>query len=85
MRIGEALTLWLEDFKIDARKIHIRDRGELPNHAEIKTVYSSRSIDVSTDLMNFYMEYVAECHTDEVDTNHVLIKLLGINKDQPME
>ena len=38
MRIGEALALWLEDFEIDARKIHIRDRGELSNHAEIKTV-----------------------------------------------
>lgn len=85
MRIGEALALWLEDFQIDANKIHIRDRGELPNHAEIKTVYSPRSIDVSTDLMNFYMEYIAGCHTDEVDTNHVLIKLSGINKNQPME
>lgn len=85
MRIGEALSLWLEDFQIDAKKIHIKDRGELQNHAEIKTVYSPRSIDVSTDLMNFYMEYIVECHTDEVDTNHVFIKLSGINKSHPLE
>lgn len=85
IRIGEALALWLEDFQIDAKKIHIKDRGELPNYAEIKTVYSPRSIDVSGDLMNFYMDYIAEYHTDEVDTNHVFIKLLGTNKNHPME
>lgn len=85
MRIGEALALWLEDFEIDARKIHIKDRGELSNHAEIKTVCSPRSIDVSAELMNDYMDYIAECHTDDVDTNHVFIKLSGENKYQPME
>ena len=85
MRIGEALALWLEDFEIDARKIHIRDRGELSNNAEIKTVCSPRSIDVSDDLMNEYLDYIAECHTDDVDTNHVFIKISGENKYQPME
>lgn len=85
IRIGEALALWLEDFQIDASKIHIRDRGELSNHAEIKTVCSPRTIDVSSDLMNFYMDYIAEYHTDEVDTNHVFIKLSGENKYQPLE
>lgn len=85
MRIGEALTLWLEDFEIDARKIHIMDRGELSNHAEIKTVCSPRSIDVSTELMDDYMDYIAKCHSDDVDTNHVFIKLSGANKYQPME
>ena len=59
MRIGEALTLWLEDFEVDARKIHIHDRGELSNLAEIKTVCSPRSIDVSEDLINMYFEYIA--------------------------
>ncbi|OZT10629.1 transposase [Priestia aryabhattai] len=85
MRIGEALTLWLEDFEVDARKIHIRDRGELSNLAEIKTVCSPRSIDVSEDLINMYFDYIAQFHTDEVDTNHVFIKLTGENKAQPLE
>lgn len=85
MRIGEALALWLEDFEIDARKVHIRDRGELPNLAEIKTVCSPRTLDVSPDLMNVYMDYIAEFHTDEVDTNHVFIKLSGKNRYLPLE
>lgn len=84
MRIGEALALWLEDFEIDAQKVHIRDRGELENRAEIKTICSPRSIDVSPELMNFFMDYVAECHTDDVNTNHVFIILSGDNKGQPL-
>ncbi len=85
MRIGEALSLWLEDFQVDARKVHICDRGELENFAEIKTVYSPRIIDVSEELMDLYFEYIAEIHTDEVDTNHVFIKLSGENKQRPLE
>lgn len=84
MRIGEALALWLEDFEIDAQKIHIRDRGELENGAEIKTVGSPRSIDVSPELINFFMDYVAEFHTDDVSTNHVFIVLRGDTKGQPL-
>jgi integrase/recombinase XerD len=85
MRIGEALSLWLEDFEIDAKKIHICDRGELPNYAEIKTVTSPRTIDVSAELVNLFMDYVAEVHVDEVDTNFVFIKLSGEKKYEPME
>ncbi|MDH7577412.1 MAG: tyrosine-type recombinase/integrase [Bacillota bacterium] len=85
MRIGEALALWLEDFEPDGQKIHIRDRGELPNLAEIKTVCGPRTVDVSSELINMFFNYVAEFHTDEVDTNHVFIKLSGENKYQPME
>ncbi|BAF60093.1 site-specific recombinase [Pelotomaculum thermopropionicum SI] len=85
IRIGEALALWLEDFEPDGQKIHIRDRGELPNLAEIKTICSPRTVDVSPDLINLFFDYVAEFHTDEVDTNHVFIKLSGENRYQPME
>lgn len=85
MRIGEALALWLEDFEIDGRRIHIRDRGELSNLAEIKTVCSPRTLDVSVDLMNMYQDYITEFHTDEVDTNHVFIKISGENRGNPLE
>lgn len=85
MRIGELLSLWLEDFEIDGRRIHIRDRGELENLAEIKTVHSPRSIDVSSDLINLFLDYVSQCHDDDVDTNHVFIKLAGKAKGRPLE
>ena len=37
------------------------------------------------DLITLFFDYVAEYHTDDVDTNHVFIKLSGGNKYQPME
>jgi integrase/recombinase XerD len=85
MRIGETLALWLEDIDVGERKVHIRDRGELSNAAEIKTVASPRTIDVSEDLINLYLNYVAQAHTEEVDTNHVFIKLMGTHRGQPLE
>lgn len=31
------------------------------------------------------MDYIAECHSGDVDKNHVFIKLSGENKYQPIE
>lgn len=84
MRIGEALALWLEDVEPDAHRIHIVDRGELANLSEIKTVCSPRTVDVSADLINLFFEYIVEAHTDDVDTNHVFIKLSGPHKHSPL-
>lgn len=84
IRIGEALSLWIEDFDISELVIDLKDRGELENNAEIKTVSSPRRIDISRNLADMFMEYIADFHNEEVLTNHVLIKLLGENKYKPM-
>ncbi len=84
MRIGETLSLWIEDFDISDMVIDLQDRGELENNAEIKTVSSPRRIDISQNLADMFMEYIAEYHTDEVETNHIFIKLSGSNKYKPM-
>lgn len=84
MRIGEALSLWIEDFDISDMVIDLQDRGELENNAEIKTVSSPRRIDISQNLADIFMEYLAEYHTEEVETNHIFIKLSGSNKYKPM-
>lgn len=84
MRIGEALSLWIEDFDISDMMIDLKDRGELENNAEIKTVSSPRKIDISQDIADLFMEYICEYHTEEVETNHILIKISGKNRYQPM-
>ena len=84
MRIGEALSLWIEDFDISDMIIDLQDRGELENNAEIKTVSSPRRIDISQNLADMFMEYIAEYHTEEVETNHIFLKLSGSNKYKPM-
>lgn len=84
IRIGEALSLWIEDFDVSDMIIDLKDRGELENNAEIKTVSSPRRIDISQNLADMFMEYVAEYHTEEVETNHIFIKISGGNKYKPM-
>ena len=84
MRIGEALSLWIEDFDISDMIIDLKDRGELENNAEIKTVSSPRRIDISQNLADMFMEYIAEYHTEDVETNHIFIKISGENKYKAM-
>lgn len=84
IRIGEALSLWIEDFDISDMIIDLKDRGELENNAEIKTVSSPRRIDISQNLADMFMEYISEYHTEEVETNHIFIKVSGANKYKPM-
>lgn len=84
MRIGEALSLWIEDFDISDMIIDLKDRGQLENNAEIKTVSSPRRIDISQNLADMFMEYIAKYHTEEVETNHIFIKISGDNKYKAM-
>lgn len=85
MRIGEVLSLWIEDVDINEMIIDVKDRGELENSAEIKTVTSPRKIDISQDLVNMFMEYINIYHTDEVETNHLFIKISGKNKNTALD
>jgi site-specific recombinase XerD len=84
LRIGESLALWIEDVNVDGRKIHVRDRGPLSNDAEIKTPASCRSVDVSENLINQILDYLVIVHTDDVETNHLFIKLRGAHAGQPL-
>ena len=85
MRIGEALSLWLEDFDLDGLKVSVTDRGELENLAEIKTVHSPRKLDCTQELADLFMGYVCEVHTCDINTNHVFLKLRGENSGKPMD
>lgn len=85
MRIGEALSLWLEDFSIDDLTVTITDRGELENLAEIKTVHSPRKLDCSQSLADLFVAYVCEIHTEEISTNHIFVKLRGSNAGKAMD
>ena len=85
MRIGEALSLWLEDFEISDCIINIRNRGEAENLAEIKTLSSPRKLDCTVGLMDLFFECVCFYHGAEMRTNHVFTKLRGENRGQAMD
>lgn len=84
MRIGELLSLWIEDIDISNKIIDIKDRGELKNNAEIKTVFSPRKIDISQNIVDMFMEYINIYHNEEVETNHIFIKICGKRKNEEL-
>ena len=83
-RIGEILALFVEDVDVAENQIHICDRGELENEAEIKTIHAPRTIDVSSDLIDEIVAYVGRAHTVDVETNHLFLKLSGERAKQAM-
>lgn len=84
LRIGEALALWVQDVDVADCVIHVRDRGELENGAEIKGPSSERDINVSTALIDEIVSYVGRAHTVEIETNHLLITKQGRRAGQPL-
>lgn len=84
MRIGEGLALFVEDVDVAENCLHICDRGDLSNEAEIKTIHAPRAIPVSSELIDDIVAYVGWAHTAEVETNHLFLKLSGEHAKQAM-
>ncbi|MFC3882397.1 tyrosine-type recombinase/integrase [Bacillus songklensis] len=86
LRIGEVLSLFIEDFIFDHKgghHIQLKDRGELPNEAKLKT--GERKIYISKELMDLFDDYLYEVIDDlEIDTNSAFVKLRGKNTGQAM-
>lgn len=74
LRIGEALSLWLEDFDIGSTSIQVRKSKTMSGQG--------RKVYVSGDTMNVFQDYLIEHH--DVDTNYVFINLSGPNKGEPL-
>ncbi len=87
LRIGEALSLFIEDIIFDhnkGHKIKLVDRGELSNGAMLKT--GGREILISQELIDLFDDYAYDILDElEIDTNFVFVKLRGKNKGQPLE
>ncbi|MBU5310407.1 site-specific integrase [Tissierella carlieri] len=87
LRIGEALSLFIEDFICDyqnGHKIRLVDRGELVNGSKLKT--GEREIHVSQELMDLFDDYMYDILDDlEIDTNFVFIKIKGEKCGEPMD
>lgn len=87
LRIGEALSLFLEDFQFDAKqrkhKVQLTNRGELPNGGKLKT--GERKLDITQALMDLYDDYLYEV-IDEFNPDHnfVFVKLCGKNPGEPL-
>ena len=87
LRIGEALSLFIEDIVFDhnkGHKISLTDRGELVNGASLKS--GERDIHISQELINSFDDYAYEILDElEIDSNFLFVKLRGRNKGEPLE
>lgn len=87
LRIGEALSLFIEDFIFDhenGHKIVLVYRPQLSNGARLKS--GVREIYVSQELMNLYDDYLYMIFDEyAADTNFVFIKLKGAHAGCPMK
>jgi site-specific recombinase XerD len=87
LRIGEVLSLFMEDLIFDHKnghRIRLIDRGELENGAKLKT--GEREIYVSQALMDLYDDYLYEVLDElELDTNFIFVKLRGSNVGRAMD
>ena len=90
LRIGEALSLFIEDIVFDhnrGHRIRLVNRGELSNSAMKKTIRTTgdREIHISQELIDLFDDYAYDILDElEIDTNFVFVKLTGKNKGQPM-
>ncbi|MCI4127607.1 tyrosine-type recombinase/integrase [Bacillus haynesii] len=87
LRVGEVLSLYLEDFQFDAKqrrhKLQLTDRGELHNGGKLKT--GARKLDISQSLMDLYDDYLYEVIDNyNPDHNFVFVKLWGRNPGAPL-
>ena len=76
LRIGEALSLWIEDVNIGKNAIIVR-KSKTAN-GELRTVY------VSSETINLFQDYLIDFHSEEIDSNYIFITFTGENKGQPL-
>jgi integrase/recombinase XerD len=74
LRIGEALSLWIEDFDIGTTSIKVRKSKT--------TAGEGRTVYISTDSMNLFQDYLNDHH--DADTNYLFYNLTGPNKGNPL-
>ena len=87
LRIGEALSLFLEDLICDHRNGHrlkLTERGELENGCRLKS--GERELHISQELFDLFDDYTYDILDElEVDTNFIFVKLKGANKGKPLD
>lgn len=87
LRIGEALSMFIEDIVCDhnnGHRIKLTDRGDLQNGARLKT--GEREIHISQELIDLFDDYAYDILDElDIDTNFIFVKLRGERKGEPLE
>lgn len=78
LRVGEVLSLWIDDLFLWDKRIRILPKDNLPNGARVKS-RTERFIDISDKLAKLLDEYLIFERPDCYDTSHLFVVEQGIN------
>lgn len=84
LRIGEVLSLRIEDISTWDNKIHITPRDHNENGAYIK-LKKERTIDVSKELMGLYTDYLVHEYGEDLEHDYIFINLKNTYFGHPLK
>jgi len=84
LRIGEVLSLRIEDVITWSNQIKVTPREENENRAYIK-LKKERIVDVGKDLMSLYTDYLVYEYGEELHHDYVFINLKKNYYGQPLK
>lgn len=81
LRLGEALNLWVQDFKVWNNQLVLRQHEGNP-YARIKN-HSEATLDMPPYVMKFFCKYIVDEYP-EGDYKYVFLNYKGIHRGQPL-
>lgn len=83
LRIGEVLSLWIDDLFLWDKRIRVLPKNGLPNGARVKSRVE-RFVDISCRLAQLLDDYLLFKRPDCYDTSHLFVVEKGVNTGKPL-
>jgi len=83
LRVGEVLSLWIDDLFLWDKRIRILPKDNLPNGARVKSRVE-RFVDISEQLAKLLDDYLLFERPDCYDTSHLFVVEKGPNTGKPL-
>ncbi len=83
LRVGEVLSLWIDDLFLWDKRIRILPKDDLSNGARVKS-RAERFIDISSPLCKLLDDYLLFKRPDCYGTNHLFVVEKGPNTGKPL-
>lgn len=83
LRIGEVLSLWIDDLFLWDKRIRILPKDDLPNEARVKSRLE-RFVDISSQLSKLIDDYLLFKRPDCYNTSHLIVVEKGPTTGEPL-
>ena len=83
LRVGEVLSMWIDDLLLWDKRIRILPKDDLPNGARVKSRVE-RFVDISSQLAQLLDDYLLFKRPDCHDTSHLFVMEKGLNTGKPL-